>query len=258
MTDNIRNYAPRKIDVLEEIWNTGIFEERQRNIMPLSETSLNRMMEHGKTGLVVISANRSEIDSSNPELSLEDEFQEYIDDVEGADEFSPDRIEKERDKWLRRRNAHADTSLRRDIRSAGFSYTPVFGGYHGQDSTIDSYEPSYAVYCYGLNGEPRNFQDLKQFAIDMCNKYRQESVYVHAPGEPPKYFDGRGNQVNVSSTDRFKFNRGDEEFFTTTRRDKIRPQRFTADIQFESMYIPLRPADLNEKMRRTKQGEYIL
>lgn len=249
MTTNI---LPRKIKVLQEVWCTGKIEECERNVMPISETSLNRMMEHGKTGLVVISANRSEIDSSNPELSLEDEFKKYLETNELED------TQEERQQWLRRRNAEKEASLRRDIQKAGFSYTPVYGGYHGKDSTVDSFEPSFAVYCYDRKGNPRDFDELERFAIDMCGKYRQESVYVQAPGKHPVYLDGNGNQVNVSSSMDFKLNRGDEEFFTTTRRDKDRPQRFTADIQFESTYIPLRPADYNEKMRRNRQGEYIL
>ena len=74
----------------------------------------------------------------------------------------------------------------------------------------------------------------------------------------PKYLDGDGNQVNMFSSNDFKFNRDQEQFFTTAKRDKTNPQRFTADVVFENMYIPLRPASYNENMRRRKSGEYIL
>ena len=70
------------------------------------------------------------------------------------------------------------------------------------------------------------------------------------------YIDG--NQMNSSSSDEFKFNRDQEEYFTTKSRDKSNPQRFTADIVFENLYIPLRPGDYNERLRRIKSGEYIL
>jgi hypothetical protein len=92
----------------------------------------------------------------------------------------------------------------------------------------------------------------------MCKKYKQESVYVQRPGEPPVYLDCDGNQMNSSSSDGFKFNRDQEEYFTTKSRDKSNPQRFTADIVFENLYIPLRPGTYNENMRRRKSGEYIL
>ena len=92
----------------------------------------------------------------------------------------------------------------------------------------------------------------------MCLKYSQESVYVQAPGKPPVYLDYNGNQINSNSSNNFKFNRGNETYFTTTKRDREGGQRFTADIVFESMYIQLRPGDLNENRRRRESGEYIL
>ena len=107
-------------------------------------------------------------------------------------------------------------------------------------------------------GEPVDFETLKQFGLKECFKFKQESVYIQAPGQPPVYLDSDGNRVDKSSSLDFKLNRDGEEFFTTTSRDKTHPQRFTGDIQFESVCIPLRPGDYNERMRRLKQGEYIL
>ena len=255
---DIRNYGPKKITLTEVKRGTKEVIDQEHNVMPLSESSLNQMMEHGKTGMIIISGNRSEIRSDNPRLDLYKQFEKSLEKKGGLQGIDSDALYDEEQYWLRRRNAHADKQLKSDINSAGFSYTPVYGGYHGQDSVVDSYEPSYVVYCYDRNGQQRDFQDLLQFALQMCRKYSQESVYVQAPGEPPVYMDADGNQMNSSSSDNFKFNRNQEEFFTTTKRDKSDPQRFTADIQFESLYIPLRPADYNEKQRRLKSGEYIL
>ena len=255
---DIRNYGPKKITLTEIERGTRKIVEQEHNVMPLSESSLNRMMEHGKTGMAIISSNRSEIRSDNPKLDLYDQFEKSLEKKGGLESIDSDALYGEEQDWLRRRNAHADRQLRQDINTAGFSYTPVYGGYHGKDSVVDSYEPSYVVYCYDGTGEQRNFQDLKDFALRMCRKYSQESVYVQAPGEPPVYLDADGNQVNSSSSDNFKFNRNAEQFYTTTKRDKSDPQRFTGDIQFESLYIPLRPADYNEKQRRLGSGEYIL
>ena len=61
----MKTYGPRKI-VVETYDRAGKFVRQERNVMPLSETSLNQMMEHGKTGMVILSANRSAIDSENP------------------------------------------------------------------------------------------------------------------------------------------------------------------------------------------------
>ena len=189
---------------------------------------------------------------------MTDEFEASLEDKGGVKGIDSDAMYDEMQAWLRKRNARADRELRNDIKAAGFSYTPVFGGYHGMDGTVDTYEPSYVVYCYDREGNERDFQELENFAKDMCEKYGQESVYVQRPGEPPVYLDAAGNQVNTSSSDDFKFNRDNEQFYTTTARDKTHPQRFTADIVFESMYINLRPASYNENMRRLKSGEFIL
>lgn len=253
----MKTYGPRKV-ILETLDKSGNVIDKEWNLMPLSEASLNRMMDHGKTGMVIISANRSAIESSNPEQDLTDEFEKAMEKKGGVHGIDSDAMYDEMKDWLKQRNARADKELLKDIHDAGFSYTPVFGGYHGRDDVIDSYEPSYVVYSYNRDGGLIKFDYLEQFAIDMCRKYKQDSVYVQRPGEPPVYLDADGNQINSSSSDNFKFNRNQEEFFTTTSRDKTHPQRFTADIVFESMYINLRPASYNENMRRIKSGEYIL
>ena len=256
----MRTYGPKRI-VVEEYNRAGEFVKQERNVMPLSESSLNRMLEHGKTGMVIISANRSEIDDNNPALSLASDFDEYIHKkYPGGDkDLDADAVYDEGREWLRHRNARADKELLRDIKAAGYSYTPVYGGYHGGNGVEDSYEPSYVVYNYKKGSDnPGDFYELERFAIEMCRKYKQESVYVQEPDSAPKYLDGEGNQVNMFSSKDFKLNRDQEKYYTTTKRDRSNPQRFTADIVFENMYIPLRPGTYNERMRRDLSGEYIL
>lgn len=244
----MRTYGPKRI----------LVNEQAKNVMPLSESSLNRMMDHGKTGMIIISSQVSSVEREDPRLDLTAEFEKSLEKRGGPRAIDSDAMYDEMRDWLRRRNKAADNALRRDIQAAGFSYTPVFGGYRMKETGEESHEPSYVVYCYDRNGKQLDFQDLLQFGLKMCLKYSQESVYVQAPGKPPVYLDYNGNQVSSTSSDNFKFNRDREEFFTTTSRDKSSPQRFTADIVFESMYIPIRPGDYNENMRRLKSGEYIL
>lgn len=242
------SYGPKQIVVNEQV----------RKVMPLSESSLNQMMDHGKTGMIIISSQVSQIEREDPKLDLTAKFEKSLESVGGIQSIDSDALYDEMQDWLTRRNRAADKQLRKDIQEAGFSFTPVFGGYRMKETGEESHEPSYVVYCYDRKGQQLDFQDLLKFGLKMCLKYSQESVYVQAPGQPPVYLDYNGNQVNTSSSDNFKFNRNQEEYFTTTSRDKKSPQRFTADIVFENMYIPLRPGDYNEKMRRDKQGEYIL
>lgn len=213
-------------------------------VRPLNETTLNSIMKHGESGFVILSANRSEIDSSNPKNSLRSEFETSgVGDAE---------------RWLKERNKKADLQLKKDIRGAGFSYSPIYGGYHGTDDVSDSYEPSFIVYSQKIGGKETDFDGLLDFALKMCGKYKQDSVYVQRPNQAPEYLDSEGNKVNDKSSNNFKFNRDNEEFFSTISRDKDNPQRFTADILFEGVYVNLRPASYNEKLRRIKSGEVIL
>ena len=240
----MKTYGPKRI----------IINEQAKNVMPLSESSLNQMMDHGKTGMVIISSQVSEIQRTDPNLDLTAEFEKSL----GDNKVDSDAMYREMKDWLRKRNKAADKALLNDIKDAGYSYTPVFGGYKMQETGEESHEPSYVVYCYDREGNQRDFNELKAFALRMCLKYSQESVYVQAPGKPPVYLDYNGNQTNSKSSKDFKFNRGDETYFTTTKRDREGRQRFTADIVFESMYIQLRPGDSNENRRRRESGEYIL
>lgn len=252
--EDILRYGPKKIALNETVGDTVV--RKERFVMRLTEGGLNSIMKHGQTGMVIISSQKSQIDDSDPENSLRPEFNEYAKTLGPIDSDQLYDIEKE---WLRKRNAEKDGELRQDIRTAGYSYTPVYGGYHGKNSIKDEYEPSYIVYNYKQGDDnPGDFFELEAFAVDMCRKYKQESVYVQVPGDSPKYLDRNGNQVNMFSSDKFKFNDDDQEFYTTAKREKNSPQKFTADIVFENLYIPLRPASYNEKLRRTKQGEYIL
>lgn len=253
----MREYGPKRI-VVECFDRSGKFVRQDRNVMPLSESSLNQMMDHGKTGMIIISASRAQVDDSNPNLSLRAAFDRYAEKQGGYQSIDSDALYDEEQQWLKRRNAAATQQLQKDIKDAGFSYTPVYGGYKPKDGGEATFEPSYIVYCYNRSGDLVKFDYLEQFALAMCKKYKQESVYVQRPGEPPVYLDCDGNQMNSSSSDEFKFNRDQEEYFTTKSRDKSNPQRFTADIVFENLYIPLRPGSYNENMRRRKSGEYIL
>jgi hypothetical protein len=275
----MRTYGPKKI----------IVNEQAKNVMPLSESSLNQMLEHGKTGMIIISSSRSAIESTDPELDLTEEFEKDMEEVGGVQSIDSDALYDVMEEWLRKRNSRCDKELEKDIRSAGFSFTPIYGGYKGAEDVKDSYEPSYVVYCYNRDGGLVKFDYLEQFGLDMCRKYKQESVLIQRPGEPPAYYDADGNKVDMSGEDdvsfkddnasrkygnpdnplldKVKINNASERFFSTISRDKTNPKKFTLGISeqrtgreiiFEDLYIQLRPASYNEKMRRTKSGEYIL
>jgi uncharacterized surface protein with fasciclin (FAS1) repeats len=84
-------------------------------------------------------------------------------------------------------------------------------------------------------------------------------TYSSAPDSSRKAYDANGNVVNTKSSKNFKLNRGNEEFYTTTKREKNNPQRFTADIVFEGKYYkPALKHEYVDRMRRTQYGEIFL
>lgn len=227
-----------------------ILPETIYGLKRLDELNIGRLKKHGENGFIVISANRSAIASENPDCSLIPEYADFL--KENNIQDSPELAAQ----WLKKRNKKADEALRNELVNSKYSFSSVFGGYHGTDSVVDEFEPSYVVYNYTKTGESGAMEDLFKFALDLCGKYKQDSVYVQAPGESPNYYNAHGVKVNTSSTKNFKLNRDGEEFYTTAKRDKNNPQRFTADIQFEQVYRKI--YERTERMKRAQEGEYIL
>ena len=232
-----------------------IYEARHTPIgLKLLEAfNLGKIQKHGQDGFVVISANRSNVTSSNPSNDLTKPYLNWC----KKKQLKP--TEKSEAEFLKTRNAKADDTLLKDIRSKGYTYSMTYGGYHGSDEIADSYEPSFVVYNHKKSGEVSDWNELFAFAISACKKFHQDSVYVQAPNEAPNYYDANGRVVNTKSSKNFKLNRGNEEFYTTTKREKSNPQRFTADIVFEGKYYkPALKHEYVDRMRRTQYGEIFL
>lgn len=215
--------------------------------------NLSRIEKHGKDGFVIVSANRGDVPSSNPRQNLEKPYNEWL----KANNLQPNK--KNEKMFLKNYNLLKEKELLNDIRSKGYTYSMVYGGYQGTDDVTDVYEPSFVVYNHKKSGDVSDWKELFDFAIEMCGKYRQDSVYVQAPGEAPNYYDANGSIINTSSSKNFKFNRDNEEYYTTTKRDKRNPQRFTADIVFEGKYYkPALNHEYVDRMRRNQYGEIFI
>lgn len=219
----------------------------------ISEIGVNRLLSHGDNGMIIISANRSEIASDNKNNDLTPEYEKFLKNTNVEDD------EETRQMWLNDRNKRADNELKEFLRrETPYAYTATYGGYHGGDGVTDVYEPSYVVYNYDRQGNPLDFDDLRNLAIELCGRLNQDSVYVKAPNEPPVYLDANGKQVNSSSSNDVKINRDNEMFYTTNKRDKNNAHKFTSDIRFESLLLPIGPGSLTELRKRLSNGEYLL
>ena len=70
----MRTHGPKKI----------VVNEQTKNVMPLSESSLNQMMDHGKTGMIIISSQVSRIEREDPNLDLTAKFEKSLEQKGGA------------------------------------------------------------------------------------------------------------------------------------------------------------------------------
>ena len=130
-----------------------------------------------------------------------------------------------------------------DLKASGFRYMPIYGGYKGDDNVVDNYEPSFMVFPYNVKDGEQNPEELKEFVIDMCGKYKQNSILLVEPEGIPNYLDMNGNKINKSSTRNLSI-------------DDALQTYFTMDMQFECFCNPA-PCTLNERMRRDLSGEIM-
>ena len=144
----------------------------------IDEVTLDRVLnKHGKDGMINISANRSDM----PQERNDAKTRELID----------------------------------DLKKSGYSYLPTYGGYRGKNGVEDDYEPSFVVFNYNVDGEQRDFEQLKQFGLNLCGKYDQDSVLIKAPGQAPVYLNRNGEKVNSRESEKHWKNDPKQEYFTS-------------------------------------------
>lgn len=234
-------------NVMEKYFNI----KNMSGVRMLLEKNLNRMIRHlEEDGAIIISAQRDKVDNS---------IIEYYERWKKLNNIKKDvpQYKKEFLKWF---NTKQTKSLINDLRESGYSYVPVYGGYHDKNdrtSLTDSYEVSFVVYNIRRDRKNVDFEYLFDFAIELCDKYMQDSVYVQAPGEAPNYYDCNGNIVNSKSSRKIITNDSEQEFFTALRPHR-KAQRFTSDISFESVYINPKPSSIFNRMVRVSKGELLL
>lgn len=145
----------------------------------IEKVTLDRVLnKHGSNGMINISANRSDMPQE--------------------------------------RNDEKTRKLIEDIKKSGFSFLPTYGGYRAKNGVEDDYEPSFVVFNYDAKtGEPRDFNELYNYALQWCKKYQQDSVLIKAPGKNPIWVDKNGNKKNTRESDKHWKNDPKQEFFTS-------------------------------------------
>ena len=134
-------------------------------------------------------------------------------------------------------NDQRTEELEKKIRNKGYSFKRAFGNYieenHGEVS-----EKSFIVFNFYRDGQKGNFEDLKNFAIELCSEYEQDSVLVKAPDGVPTYYDGNGNVVSnpKKSSNKTTVDKNASDEYSTSLRvkgDKGKKHKWTYDINFD-------------------------
>jgi len=232
----INKIVKESIDnVIKEEKRLNEFVETYYGFKKLNETSINRILEHRKEGFVILSASRREGDYGEP-------F--YV------------STEEEKIQAIAKKIKEKNNELKNDIIKKGFAFTPTLGGY--KEEGQDVFELSFIVYSRDKQGNEIPFINLYRFALEECEKFNQDCVYIQEPCEkgelvPPYYADRDGNKVNKSSSNKVKINREEEPYFTTIKRDKNAKQRFSSDIVFENKFVPSK-CGMIKKMMMESEG----
>lgn len=234
----------------------------------LTEANLNHIMKNAENyGMIIISGNRGEIESSVPNADLSTLYKEFCKQNGLTDKIEDGNIRQE---WLAGRNKCAYKRLYDKIRALPYSYSQVYGGFKEDDATAE-YEPSFIVYSVDRQGKQLPFNRLFEIGKSLCQEFNQESFFAQAPNEAPNHYDYKGEIQNTSSSKFVKFNREGEEYFTTAKKKKRgAPQRFTSDIVYEDIntnstkkmlfeyYAKEFGIEYHSKIRRTQWGESLL
>jgi len=218
--------APEK-----HVGNKYYQDPRWRRLIPITETSLNRILTyHQEKGYIIISAYRSAA-------------------AEGT--------EPEAQKAL---NYKHDAELRRALRDRHhLSFIPVFGGTTEKTedgkSTVDVAEPSYLV-TFREPGQGTS-EELKNIGVELANQFKQDSVLWKEPGVGQAHFIGKAGEVQTSFSG-VKVNDASKEYFTKLFKDvwgakrDLPPDQRKTDRRFtyESLFRLAKPSDMQEAVGR--------
>lgn len=174
------------------------------NKMQLTEARIDRILHSAeKYGMIVISAYRSAIASDNPDNDLQTDYEEWCDE----EHFNRNSAVSKQS-WLNGRNKLASESLRLAIKESPFEYSSIYD--YRKDNSIYDYlieadrlVPSFIVYSVGRSKSGPTpviqFDELYNFAIELCKRYKQDCVYIQPPNQAPFYVDGNGDKISDDS-----------------------------------------------------------
>jgi len=162
-------------------------------------------------------------------------------------------------------NNQKTNELFQNIKNTKFTFIPAFGGFienKGTEEEKHVYEKVFIILNFDKFGNELPFEELQQFALEMCEMFNQDSVLVKAPNGNPKYLSRTGNVDNEFSGD-IKINDLTQQYFTSF----VKTQKLNKDNQedrkknrftFEAVYLNPSPVTYSERHLRYLSGERFL
>jgi len=157
--------------------------------------------------------------------------------------------------------------LKKWVRSKGFGYTPVYGGFKEEikdekgevTGKVDSAEPEHSLLIMARNEkESTNHLSLKELAKEICEVFNQDAFFYKPPNSQDRnaYFIDRDGKVDSTFSD-FVFGDLEQDYFTQLAKGKEKYQtgkRFSAVT--EGIYVPRPPKSAVEA--RERRGEIFI
>jgi hypothetical protein len=204
------------------------YDHNGSRLQPLTEATVDRILQHGQDGMIILSA---------------------------------DRVERSESENYQKRH-----ELLGDIKAMNLSFIVVYGGYRDLKANppkTANGETSFVIPAHYRNGEKVPWDIMFQFAKDMCGKYDQDSVLVQEPGKGPIYIDHDGNKVMDLGGPVVK-NDLKQEYFSSLIKakhyDEANPDRlkrfsFTEPKTESVLLVNPPPCTQGEMRRRGAEGE---
>lgn len=253
-----------------------------------TEASVTRITSHGKDGFIIVSTSRSIIAPQNEDgtydfNSWQSLFKEFLNYCEKHNlpvckdrevsfkqdrgaiqaEINENRLELDPDSveaYLKERNKECDTELYKYLQGAKnpYSFLATYGGYAGQTGELSDVEPSFIIFNNPNLSKDRfagGWQELLARGLKYCEVYKQDAIYVQAPGRPPVYMDKDGKKLDWFDFGGWTYNRKGN-YYTSNKRKMKGPKTFTAMNLAEHMaFRGHQPKGLIDAMRMSTTGE---
>jgi hypothetical protein len=145
------------------------------------------------------------------------------------------------------------------IRSRKYSYMPIYGSFReniGEENEIQTFEKSFVIFNYNNKKQVKTdeFFKLLDFAMELAQRFEQDSFLCCEPEKNPKYVKTDGTIIAEYETDA-PFNDLTKEYWTDLHRNRCGE---LTQSTFTGCYINPAPQCYGERHVRYLTGEIFV